>query len=331
MTLLRRLAYALLLAVIAQSAAAEESSLALPATTLTFSSAFIAEDLGLWEKQGLTVKSVIIQGVGSPNAVIAGSVDFTVTTASTFARAAQHGQPVLAVANLLDRPMMELVMRKDIAEAGGWKEGMPVEERAKLMRGHTFAVDGIYTNLHAYLQFVALKAGLQPDKDLRVTAVPGPNMPAALASGAIDGFSSSPPWTNGAVADGKAVMIASSPHGDVPELVPFDYGVLMTRAALCRDKPAVCRKMVQGFVAAADFIHTHQAETFALLKKRFPQMSDELLKSSLETLRSATPRPPVVTLAGLENAENFNVRSGVVKPEDRLKSFEGLYTNEFVK
>jgi hypothetical protein len=60
-------------------------------------------------------------------------------------------------------------------------------------------------------------------------------------------------------------------------------------------------------------------------------MSDELLKSSIATLRAATPRPPDVTLAGLENAENFNVRSGVVKPEDKLKSFEGFYTHEFIK
>ena len=51
--------------------------IALPAQTLTFSSAFIAEDAGYYKKEGLNVTHRFITGVGSPNAVLAGSADFT--------------------------------------------------------------------------------------------------------------------------------------------------------------------------------------------------------------------------------------------------------------
>ncbi len=50
-----------------------EILMALPAATLTFSSAFIAEDAGFYKKEGLKVSHRILVGVASPNAVIAGA------------------------------------------------------------------------------------------------------------------------------------------------------------------------------------------------------------------------------------------------------------------
>jgi len=34
---------------------------------------------------------------------------------------------------------------------------------------------------------------------------------------------------------------------------------------------------------------------------------------------------------GLENAERLNVENGLLKPEEKLKSFDGIFTNEFAK
>ena len=83
--------------------------MALPAATLTFSAAFIAEDAGFYKKEGLKVTHRNIVGVGSVNAVIAGSADFTMGTGPVFLRAAAQGQRLLAIANLVDRPLVELV------------------------------------------------------------------------------------------------------------------------------------------------------------------------------------------------------------------------------
>jgi NitT/TauT family transport system substrate-binding protein len=303
----------------------------LPSTSLTFSSAYIAQDQGFWAKEGLEVKMVNIAGVGAPNAVIAGSVDFTLTTASTFARAAARGQRMLVIANLLERPMMELVLRKDIVTGAGLDAAAPLAERAKALRGRTIGVDGVYTNLHAFLQLVARKGGLDPETDLRVAPLTAPNMPAAMAAHSIDGFSSSMPWTVGAVAAGQAVMIASSPRGDLPELLPFAYAVLMTRPELCRDHRAVCERMARGFIAAAAFIRSQPDALLPILKKHFPDIADDVMIEAIATIRSATPEKPVVTQAALENAERFSVNAGMVKPEEKLQSFDGLFTDEFVR
>src|SRR5437588_12010605 len=65
--------------------------MALPAATLTFSAPFIAEDAGFFKKEGLKVSFRNIVGVGSVNAVIAGSADFTMGTGPVFLRAAAQG------------------------------------------------------------------------------------------------------------------------------------------------------------------------------------------------------------------------------------------------
>lgn len=37
------------------------------------------------------------------------------------------------------------------------------------------------------------------------------------------------------------------------------------------------------------------------------------------------------TLEGIRNNETFNVMAGLLKPEEALKSFDGLFTDKYVK
>jgi NitT/TauT family transport system substrate-binding protein len=122
--------------------------MALPAATLTFSAAFLAEDAGFYKREGLKVSYRTIVGVGSVNAVIAGSADFTMGTGPVFLRAAAQGQRLLALANLIDKPLVELVLRKDVAAAAGVNDAMPLAERAKALKAlETKQIDGYATSL----------------------------------------------------------------------------------------------------------------------------------------------------------------------------------------
>ena len=91
--------------------------IALPAPTLTFSAPFLAEDAGLSKKEGLNVQHRMLVGVEAVNAVIGGSADFTVSTGPVFLRAAAKGQRLLAIANLIDKPLVEMVLRSDVYDA----------------------------------------------------------------------------------------------------------------------------------------------------------------------------------------------------------------------
>src|SRR5436305_3891410 len=105
--------------------------MALPASTLTFSAPFVAEDAGFFKKEGLKVSFRNIVGVGSVNAVIAGSADFTVGTGPVFLRAAAQGQRMLALLNLIDKPLVELALRKDAADEAGITDETTFNDPAK--------------------------------------------------------------------------------------------------------------------------------------------------------------------------------------------------------
>ena len=90
----------------------EEVILANPAFSFTFSAGYIADDLGLWQKHGLRVKTVSITGIGAINSVISGSSHFAQSSASSFGRAAARGQRLLAIAATINRPFAQVVLRK---------------------------------------------------------------------------------------------------------------------------------------------------------------------------------------------------------------------------
>ena len=85
--------------------------IALPAPTLTFAAPFLAEDAGLYKAEGLNVSHRMLVGVEAVNAVIAGSADFTMSTGPVFLRANAKGQALVAIENLIDKPLVEMVMR----------------------------------------------------------------------------------------------------------------------------------------------------------------------------------------------------------------------------
>src|SRR5882757_481951 len=196
-----------------------EVLIALPAATLTFSSAFIAEDAGFYTKEGLKVSHRTIVGVGAPNAVIAGAADFTIGTGPVFLRAAAAGQRLLAIANLVDRPLVELVLRKDVADAAGIIDKMPLAERAKAMKGKTIAIQGVGSIVHAWQRLVASRGGLDLEKDVRIAPMDPPAMLPALENKAIDGYATSMPFTTQAIVKGSAVMLATA-TSDAADLTP---------------------------------------------------------------------------------------------------------------
>src|SRR5436305_2695072 len=169
--------------------------LALPASTLTFSSSFIAEDAGFYKKEGLKVATRTLVGVGSPNAVIAGAADFTIGTGPVFLRAAASGQRLLAIANLVDRPLVELVLRKDVADSAGITDKMPFAERARALKGKTIGIQGVGSIVHAWERLVVNRGGLDIEKDVRIAPMDPPGMLAGLQTKALDGFATSLPFT----------------------------------------------------------------------------------------------------------------------------------------
>src|SRR5688572_1235296 len=147
MTTARRLAAAAIAATAivtpAGAQAPNEAIMAVPVSGLAFGLGYLADDLNLWEKHGIKVKTVQISGIGAMNSVIAGSTDFTQSSGSAVTRAAARGQRLLGIVGTINRPSAQIVLRKELAEAAGFDPKSPVEKRAQTLRGKTIAVDAV--------------------------------------------------------------------------------------------------------------------------------------------------------------------------------------------
>jgi len=101
-------------------------------------------------------------------------------TGPVFLRAAAQGQRLLAFLNLVDKPLVELVLRKDIADVAGITDKTPFNERAKALRGRTIGIQGVGSIVHAWQRLVASRGGLDIEKDVRIAPMDPSAMPAAL-------------------------------------------------------------------------------------------------------------------------------------------------------
>jgi NitT/TauT family transport system substrate-binding protein len=310
--------------------ASNEAVMAVPVSGLAFSLGYLADDLNLWEKQGIKVKTVQISGIGAMNSVIAGSTDFTQSSGSAVTRAAARGQRLLGIVGTINKPSAQIVLRKDLAEAAGFDPKAPLEKRAQALRGRTIAVDAVNSVIHAYLRYIARRAGFDPE-DIRIAVMQPPNMLAAFQARQIDGFTMAPPWVHAPLAVGTAVMIASGPDGDPQDLWPFANTLVATRPETCVKRKALCEALGRVFRDSVTYLLDRPDEARTVLKKRYAQIDDRQFALAMDDIRKITPRDLKLTPKDFENAERFNIEAGLLKPEEKLKSYDDLFTDEFVR
>ena len=311
-------------------AANEQTSLAIPAYVVLFLSEYVAEDQHLWEQQGLDVKVQFIAGVGAMNAVIAGSTDFSMSSGGSLTRAASHGQNLLAIANMGNQNGQYIVLRKDVADAAHFDPNAPLAERAKVLKGRTIGIDAVSSVVHAVVRVVAKAGGIDPES-ITVSPMQPADTISAFTRHAIDGFSGGPPWPQQVVTDGSGVIVSDGAKGEPKEFSPIGSVMVITRPQFCTEHRSICVKMGHAMKLAADFIHEHPQESLAILKKRYQNVSDAVLQASYQAVAEMTPQPPAPERAQLANAENMNVAAGFMKPEEKLKSYDALFTAEFAK
>jgi NitT/TauT family transport system substrate-binding protein len=319
-----------LMTVAAQAQQAIDVVIALPSPTLTFSAPFLAEDAGLYKAEGLNVSHRILVGVESVNAVIGGSADFADSTGPVFLRANAKGQALLAIANLIDKPLAEMVLRKDVYESLGVKEGMSLKERGALLKGRTIAIQGVGSIIHVWERVVVARGGLDPENDVRIAPMDPPAMLAAMQTKAVDGFATSPPYTTEPVLTGSAVMFASAVQGIAPDLIPFPYSIIMTRPETCQREPEKCKRVVHALAAATRMIHDQPDKALGILSQRFRQMDPAVLAAAWKTVVQAHATDLRVTASVLATGDRVNVEAQLLKPDEQLKSYDGLFTDKYL-
>ena len=314
----------------AKAAELEHTSMAQTPAIMAFLSAYIAEDAGIWRDNGLDVKVINLPGVATVNAVIAGSADFALSGSDALTRAAAKGQKLLALAAINNQTGQVTSLRKSLAEAAHFNPNAPLAERVKAMKGHIIADGGAGSVADLFLKTILHIGGLTPS-DLTISSIGAFELTAAFQRGAIDGISFSLPYSLELAHSGDAVIVADGTNHEPKEFLPIAAGLLLTRPQLCQDHRSVCEKMVHSMVLAVKFLLTRKDDSIAILEKRFPKTDKAVVRASYEAVARMTNDPPAITVQALKNGDLMNEQAGFMKAEDALKSYDGLFTNEYIK
>ena len=154
---LRFAATALLLALAVPAKAEDEIRVGITGNSLGFSSWFLAEDGGIFKRNGLSAKFVFLSADAVPAALVTGGIQGTPLTESVM-HAQFAGYAVRDVALLEAKPVYQLLARSGIGSI-------------KDLKGKTIIASPPKSLPTLILKYVIEQDGLDPDKDVKILGI----------------------------------------------------------------------------------------------------------------------------------------------------------------
>lgn len=146
------------------------------------------------------------------------------------------------------------------------------------LKGKKIAIPSFYSNQHFVLLKLLEKQGLAAG-DLKFVTLPPPDMPTALATGAIDGFFVGEPFCAKAELEniGRVLYYAR-------DIWPnFISCVLVVHEDLIKEQPEVVKDLVRGIAESGAWAETHRKEAAILAAEYYrqdPKVLNYVLNSS---------------------------------------------------
>ena len=129
----------------------------------------------------------------------------------------------------------------------------------------------------------------------------------------------------------ETIVQPESGTSDAPDLLPFAYGLIYARPDKCAKEREKCVRIGRALAGANRMILEKPDEALEILKKRYDTMDQQVLAAAWQTVAKAHARDLHVTVPGLEHSQKVSIEAKLLDAKNELKSFDGLYTDEFVK
>jgi NitT/TauT family transport system substrate-binding protein len=197
----------------------------------------------------------------------------------------------------------------------GHRDGSTVMVRKNLparslrdLRGKTFAIPSKYSNQNLVIHKLMEDQGVQPD-EIRFVEMPPPDMPGALAVGAIDAYFVGEPHAARAELDGSGRVLYH-----VKDIWPhFISCCLVVTERLIDERPEVVRDLVRGIAESGEWAETHRLDAAKVASPYFRQ--DE------KVVRHVLTHPPdrvsyrmlTPTDEDLQRIEDMGLQAGILE------------------
>jgi NitT/TauT family transport system substrate-binding protein len=300
----------------AAAQALKKIKVTIPVPAFGFYPLYAGVDQGFFAKEGYDVEIISTAGDGPDvDALIAGSVQFSLSTPNRLFTAHEQGKTLLAVMTTTNRLGIECIINKAFAERKGLKPDSPLADTLQALKGQTIAGTrpGAFTYLTAALY--ASRAKLEAQKDVKIIGVGGPgSMIAALENEQVVFACTASPTPEMAEARGKAYQVTKNLAGGDASTDDFMYQILYVRPDFAQQNPEVVRGIIRGLAKAIAYIkETPGAAQLPAIRKHFPGVPDDVALVMLENNKPAYKADGFTTQRSVERSAAFLKDAGVLK------------------
>ena len=281
-------------------AAAETASpitIALSSNSLAYGGLRIAQQLKLFDREGLAPRIVIMDsGSAATAALVGGSAEFSGAGPAEVIAARARGMPLVIATNVYHGAAAPLVLSSAVAKTLAATPASPLQDRYKALNGLTIAVPSATSALLAPIRNSAELEGAKA----KFVYMAQPAMGAALQAGAIQGFVATAPFWTASVQSGDGVVWVDAPKGEVAAAAqPSSTAVLVTTTAYAEAHPDIIRRLRAVFTDVGAAIKQDPAAAFEALKAAYPQVDPSTLQLAFDH-DAANWSQPVLTDADMQ-------------------------------
>lgn len=271
---------------------------------LQYLNLWVALGAGFFKEAGLDVQVVVPPNSGTPaQFLLQGGGDVALLQSATYIQMIAQRQPILVFANLLQNDPINLLVRKDVAEARKLNPDAPLVERLKGLQGLKV---GVAPNPPTRLRILFASAGMDIDRDIQMVIL-GDERQQAFEGNPIDALYAHTPFLEKALVEQGAVMLVNQSRGDIPELAGLAGHSLVTTRQFAAAKPEVVLALTRGVYRAQQLIHADlKASADALFRSGVPGLERRRVDTLLSIYQPAIPNTPEVSVAAiLKSNKNF--------------------------
>jgi ABC-type nitrate/sulfonate/bicarbonate transport system substrate-binding protein len=268
------------------------------AENMQFFNLWVALGAGYFELEGLAPRIVVAKGPRTTgDLLLNGRADVALLPPPMFLGMMAEDKPIVLFASLLANEPINLIVRKEIAEARRLSEQQTLAARLQAMKGLRVGLAG---EVSPRLKTLAARAGLDAEKDFRLAVVPGPDQVEAFAGGKVDALFAHTPYLETALVEHGAVLVAETSSGAVPELADGQIHALATTRRTAQAKAGLIEAITLAIAQAQQLIHTDlKATVDAVIASGAAGSDRRLIETIAAVYAPAVPRTPEISIEGI--------------------------------
>ena len=267
---------------------------------------YLADKLGYFKDEGLEVEFVNFKSSPlSVAAMLAGEVQFTLTSYDQALKMYEKGRILKNLLTTTEKHPWAIISRPEINT---------VDE----LKGKTISAKMPGSGPRAFVSTILIRYGLNPEKDVKFAALPGPAIIPSYENGAIDATFGSGNLKAELLARGAKVLVdMNNPeqHREILGTDTYPLKVVMATAEYIKKNPKIVQHFINAVVKAMKWEQIQDSATIA--EAVAPYLLGPQNEEIIEDIRQAFSHDGIISSAGHESIEKITIDVGLIeKPID---------------